>query len=343
MGERPVLVVTTPTVDLLYGRQVERACNLNGNHVGTLVLQCDEAEKSLGQVQIVCNRALRDAIPRDGVLVALGGGVCSDIVTLAASMIRRGIDHVRIPTTLVSQIDAAIGIKGAVNFRGKKSFLGCFHPPAGVVVDTSTLSTLPGPAISDGIAEMIKMALVRSAELFELLQENVEALVHKRFQSPMGERAIGLSIELMLCELEQNFYERQSYRRLVDFGHTFSPVVEAAHQFSVSHGSAVATDIALSSALSVELGRMRLEAFEAVVDLLQRARLPLLVHQLSVDRCEEALAEARRHRGGSVNLVLPNELGDASFVEYGEAIPTSALAAALNRISRSVTAAEMRA
>lgn len=137
IGGHQALVVTTPTVAATYAQAIWRPLQAVDNKVSLMVLYCDEATKSYDQALRICQQASEIGLDRTGFLVALGGGVCSDIVTVAASWIRRGIRHIRVPTTLIGQIDAGIGIKGAVNFEGKKSYLGCFYPPEAVVIRTA--------------------------------------------------------------------------------------------------------------------------------------------------------------------------------------------------------------
>src|SRR5436190_23291776 len=135
-------------------------------------------------VAAVCNEALSHGLNRTGVLISMGGGVCSDIVTLSASLIRRGVAHIRVPTTLIGQIDAGIGLKGAVNFCGKKSFVGCFHPPEQVLIDPAFLQSLPRRSLVSGMAEATKMGIARDARLFELLERCSAELVMSGFDHP---------------------------------------------------------------------------------------------------------------------------------------------------------------
>src|SRR5262249_36916414 len=124
IGDRTALLVTTPSVERLYGSAM-RSVLRGTRKVATLVLPAREETKSLELVKTVCHQALCNGLNRRGVLIAFGGGVCLDVVTLSASLTRRGVGHIRVPTTLIGQIDAGIGLKGAVNFAGKKSFVGC--------------------------------------------------------------------------------------------------------------------------------------------------------------------------------------------------------------------------
>src|SRR5512140_34468 len=176
LADRKAIVVTTPTVDRLYGAALRGA--LKGTSVAsTLVLDLREESKSLQSVEQVCREALAHGLDRRAVLVAFGGGVCSDVVTVAASLVRRGIAHLRVPTTLIGQLDAGIGLKGAVNFAGKKSFMGCFHPPEQVLIDPQFLRSVPRRFLIAGLAEALKMGIARDARLFELIERSAAELV----------------------------------------------------------------------------------------------------------------------------------------------------------------------
>src|SRR5689334_6114125 len=212
LRDRRSIVVTTPTVHRLHGPALRSA--LQGSpFAATIVLDVREETKSLQLVEQVCKEALAHGLDRRGVLVAFGGGVCSDVVTVAASLVRRGIAHLRIPTTLIGQIDAGIGLKGAVNFGGKKSFLGCFHPPERVLIAPELLRTLPRRFLIAGLAEALKMGIARDARLFELIERSAAALVATGFEAPADDAAEVLerSIGSMLDELSTNPFEDRSW------------------------------------------------------------------------------------------------------------------------------------
>jgi 3-dehydroquinate synthase len=326
IADRKTLLVTTPTVDRLYGRAM-RATLKETNTVSALVLDVREETKSMELVETVCREALSHGLNRRGLLVSFGGGVCSDVVTLAASLIRRGIGHVRVPTTLIGQIDAGIGLKGAVNFCGKKSFIGCFHPPEQVLIDPTLLRTVPRKFLVSGIAEAIKMGIARDPDLFDLVERWSVALVTSGFDRPAAEarELLQRSIEAMLDELRQNPYEDRTYERLVDFGHTFSPALEAALGFEIQHGEAVAIDIALSATIAKSLGVLASCDWKRILLVLRSASLPIFAPRLDIGLCRDALTEACRHRGGSINLVVPAGIGRAVFLKRREDVPDSVL------------------
>jgi 3-dehydroquinate synthase len=316
LASKRTLIVTTPTVSRLYGSDLVARLRRTNDDISYMVLECTEAKKAIDQVTSVCDRAIEIGLDRKGVLVGLGGGVCTDIVTVAASWIRRGIAYIRVPTTLVGQIDAAIGIKGAVNFHSKKSYLGCFYPPAHVVVTPSFLASLPRYELRPGFAEIIKIALVRDKHLFELVEQSGRKLLSGGFRGETlhEEEILWRSIAGMLNELEPNIYEDRSYERLVDFGHTFSPLVESACEFATSHGEAVAIDMAVSAVLAGSMGLAMGENVTRILDLLIAMDLPVWSRHLSVELCKHALKDSALHRGGTPNLVVPVSVGKAVFL-----------------------------
>jgi len=327
-------MITSPTVHSLYGEALTSLlASQQGAHQYE-VLPLGEARKHMRTVERVCELAARMKLDRRGLLVAVGGGVCSDIVTFAASMIRRGIDHLRIPTTLIGQVDAGIGIKGAVNLQGLKSFVGCFHPPAGVLLDRAFLQSLSIHAIREGLAEVLKMALVRDAELFARLERCGTQLVASRFQTPTldGEQVVDQSIRLMLAELQQNPFEDLSSQRLVDMGHTFSPTLEERSRFRISHGDAVAVDMALTCAIAAELGLMSIHDAKRFIGLLVQLGLPVASPLLTVDACRDAIRSVVAHRRGHLNLVTPMRIGAATFLDQ-EPMTHRLLKAALARVT----------
>jgi 3-dehydroquinate synthetase len=344
IGGRKALIVTTPTVSTLYASEIfQRLCRRH-DCISFLVLECNESTKSLELVAQVCKKAIEISLDRKGLLVGIGGGVCLDIVTFAASWIRRGVCHIRVPTTLIGQIDAGVGIKGAVNFAGKKNYLGCYYPPESVIVVPSFLASLSRNHISEGFAEIIKIALVRDPQLFELVEEKGVELLDNQFydRAQDGKEILWRSIVGMMSELEPNLYEDKTYERLVDFGHTFSPGLESASDFETSHGEAVSIDMALSVVLATELGLLDSSTRDRILKALMHLDLPVWTRTLTVDRCVQSLRDCALHRGGQPNLVLPMAIGGAAFIkDTGVVVPHLGRALlTLGQFSRNVPAWE---
>jgi 2-epi-5-epi-valiolone synthase len=335
LRSRTALLITTPTVNRVHGLELCARLESCGARVHREVLRIREASKTLEAAERVVHLARRYALDRKSVLIALGGGVCSDVVGVAASMIRRGIRHVRIPTTLLAQIDAAIGLKAGLNFGKEKNYLGCFYPPAAVFVDRRLLATLRRRQIRQGLAEIVKVALIKDSTLYDLLSRTGMTLIESRFQqpAPVADQVIHDSIARMLAELQENPYEDRGFERLVDFGHTFSPRIESASRFRISHGEAVSIDMALACMLAAELQIMSRDEAEHAVGFLSWLGLPTWTPLLTSEFCGVCLAQAVAHRGGALNLVVPQHIGQGVFVRSAADVGGSVLERALARLA----------
>jgi 3-dehydroquinate synthetase len=216
--------------------------------------------------------------------------------------------------------------------ESQKNYLGCFHPPESAIIDPIFLRTLPPRYLRCGLAEIIKMALVCDAHLFGLVEQHGSHLVNAGFAEPQQQarQILWRAIEGMLKELESNIYEDQTYKRLVDFGHIFSPLLEVASGYEIAHGEAVAIDMALTCAIASQLGLLTEADRDQIIGAFTTLRLPLFSPLLTEKLCLEALEESQRHRGGAINFVVPTEVGRATFVERVEELSPPLLTAAIH-------------
>lgn len=314
--DRRALAVMTPTVDRLYGESFRRWLVAAGLDAAVEVLPLAERTKTMESALQVTACAQRHGLGRRDVMVAFGGGLCSDVVAVAASLTRRGIAHVTVPTTLVGQVDAGIGLKGGVNFGGRKNYLGCFSPPESALINPAYLRTLPIREIRCGVAEIMKMALIRDRPLFEVLRNEGATLIHTGFAAPrdVARHVIARSVQLMLEELQPNSYEDRTLQRLVDFGHTFSSTLEERSEYRLRHGEAVAVDMALSCDVAVRLGILDADESDAILETFTILGLPVSSRYMTLDAADDALAVTIAHRGGRLNLVVPRAIGEGTFV-----------------------------
>lgn len=331
VGGHAVMLVIDEEVMVTYGAPILLYLSERTKLVAYLAISSDEAAKNLEAVERICRDAAAGGLDRRGIVLAVGGGVVLDIAGLAASLYRRGIGYVRVPTTLTAIVDVAVGIKQAVNFAGKKNALGSFYPPVAAVAHLSFLRSLDRRHISSGIAEILKIALVRDARLFELLEESGPTLLRSRFQFPysVASEIVVRAQAAMLEELEPNLYE-DNLRRLVDFGHTFSPALEEESQYSLAHGEAVAIDMLISLAIGTIREMCRPKLFERVAKLCEAVALPLMHPACRQPVLKRALCDTRRHRAGDLNLVVPTDVGHATFIQH---VTESEIAGALEMIA----------
>jgi 3-dehydroquinate synthetase len=275
-----------------------------------------EATKSFEEVATLCSGAFDVGLPRHGVFVAVGGGTILDAVGFAASVYRRGIGYIRVPTTLIGMIDVGVGIKQAINFSDKKNALGSFYAPRCTINDRRFLWHLPRRELACGFAEVLKMGLICDAVLFDLLEEHGAVLLESGFRDP---EAVATEVLLraevaMMIELEPNLFETE-LRRVVDFGHSFSPKIETESDYAVPHGEAVALDMMLSTVIAVGRGLASADLVDRVQRLYRRIGLPTMHDSMSPLLMEEALVDTRAHRGGALNLVVPTTVGSAEFLQ----------------------------
>jgi 3-dehydroquinate synthetase len=257
-----------------------------------------------------------DAFPicrRDEPIIAIGGGVLTDVVGFVASTYRRGVPHIKVPTTLMGYVDASIGVKAGINFNGYKNRLGGFAPPVKVLLDRSFLKTLPRRHILNGVCEILKLALIKDAELFSLLEIDGLQSVAVNFQDDAGSTILDRSISGMLEELEPNLLEEELARR-ADFGHTFSYGLEMQHGSTLLHGEAVLLDIVVSTLIAAERKLLSTSDVERIFKLIYTLGLFLDKASLDADLLWQSLEERVYHRNGLQRIPLPHEIGSCTFV-----------------------------
>lgn len=258
---------------------------------------------------------------RSDILLAIGGGVLMDLVSLAANLYRRGVAVVKVPTTLLGFVDASIGIKTGINFLGQRNRLGTYYLNYDVMYDRSLLTTLSTDLIREGLGEIFKIAIIKSKELFELLETNIGEILNPKFYlTDAGGNIISLSVKLMLEELHDNPTE-SNLKRCVDFGHTFSPFaemqsVQSKEYLSIPHGLAVGADCVITSIISKNRGILcadDLHRICTVADTINFHPDHPIYEQNEI--LWSSLVDMTEHRGGDQNLPYPTALGEFDFIQ----------------------------
>lgn len=250
---------------------------------------------------------------RDEPIIAIGGGVLTDVVGFVAGSYRRGVPHIKVPTTLMGYVDAAVGIKTGINFNGHKNRLGSFEPPRQVLLDRSFLTTLPQRHTLNGVCEIIKLAVIKDAVLFDQLERHGAASITNCFQDDHGGQILERAISGILEELQPNLFEDELARN-VDFGHTFSYGLETRHADCLLHGEAVLLDIAISVLIARQRGLLNAAEVERVFALIDTLGIVLDTDVLDADLMWHSLLDRVEHRNGLQRVPLPNGLGACVFV-----------------------------
>lgn len=248
-----------------------------------------------------------------------------DIAGMAACLYRRGVPFVRVPTTLLAIVDASVGVKNGVDYccgvtdETYKNRVGSFYAPSSCLLDTSFIVTQDKRNISNGFGEIIKLALVRSADLFDLLETHGSALVETRFVESssvpdgVAQRIIDLSIQIMLEELGPNLWE-QKLERCVDYGHTFSKLLEMVHGVDIMHGEAVNIDGFFCCILSYLRGFVTMDTVNRVFRCMQSLQLPTTSSHLTSKLAWQSCKDAVEHRHGAQRIPLITEIGESVCV-----------------------------
>lgn len=274
-----------------------------------VLLRGGEAMKDWATVQRLTAAMEYAGLQRRDEIIAVGGGAVLDVAGFAASIYRRGLPYVRVPTTLLAYVDASVGVKTGINVGERKNLIGAFAPPARVILDRSLLASLPDEEVSSGLGEVLKLAVGCDPSLLVLLDAARPSA--EWASSSAADPLLDAAITVMLRELQPNLYEGDLCRA-VDLGHTFSLPMEMA---GMRHGEAVAVDVLLSAAIAFTRGFLSFRDVERVRDLMVHLRLPTAPPEWDLDALLESLEERRRHRGGDQRVPLPARLGSCVFAD----------------------------
>lgn len=248
---------------------------------------------------------------RRTLLLGVGGGMVCDLVTAAAALYMRGVPYALVPTTVLAQVDAAIGGKGGIDYGAAKNLLGAFHHPAGVYIDPSLISTLPDRHIRAGLAEVIKVALITNPQLFATLERSASPLPDGQALTEIIRDAIAAKLLL----LAPDPFEQKDLRRLLNLGHCVGHPYEAATGYRILHGEAVAAGTAVAAAHAYLIGESELEDRDRVLNLLAANQLPVTIPDEIRDPVWDGIATVRRIRNGPLHLVLPHRPGHCTITD----------------------------
>ncbi|NQD69396.1 3-dehydroquinate synthase [Sphingobacterium shayense] len=269
---------------------------------------CKNQTKNLEQIIAAVDQY---GIDRHSYIVAIGGGALLDLVGFAAAIAHRGIKHIRIPTTVLSQNDSGVGVKNGINYTGKKNFLGTFAPPIAVFNDAAFLQTLDNRSWLSGISEAIKVALIKDLPFFNWVQQHAEDL-RKKSSSQMGE-LIFRCAELHLEHIRKGDPFELGSSRPLDFGHWSAHKLEQMTHFELLHGEAVSIGLSIDVLYSYYLGNISEEEALTVVNLFVQLGLPIYHPVLDNEDTRvvllAGLLDFQEHLGGKLTVVLLESLG----------------------------------
>lgn len=309
-SSKQVFVVTTADVWAFHGPQMTAA--LEGIRFEVLFFPGGEDRKRMSEVEALAEQMVAHGADRSSVVIGFGGGIATDVAGFLAAVFLRGIPVIQVPTTLLGQVDAAVGGKTGVNLLGGKNLMGSFHQPLAVLIDPEVLRTLPEREYRAGLYEVIKCGVIRSPELFELLEQQRAAVLA---QDPEAvERVICESVRIK-CEVVTADEKEGDLRRILNFGHTIGHALEAeTHYTRFLHGEAVAFGMKAATRLAYLQGLLEDSAMQRIVGVVSAYGPIPTLEGIPAEALLARLGSDKKTLHGKVHFVLPVRIGEVKIV-----------------------------
>jgi demethyl-4-deoxygadusol synthase len=315
------LMVVDRNVYGLYGDRMQAYFKHHDLDLTVFQVTIQEPDKTLKTFESVIDAFVDFGLVRKEPVLVVGGGLTTDVAGFACSAYRRRTNYIRVPTSLIGLIDASVAIKVAVNHGKLKNRLGAYHASQKVILDFSFLKTLPIDQIRNGMAELIKIAVVGNKELFELLETYGEALLHSHFGylngtpelQAVAHRLTYNAIESMLKLEVPNLHELD-LDRVIAYGHTWSPMLELTPEIPMFHGHSVAIDMAFSATIAQQRGYISVAERDRILGLMSRLGLAIDSSYLTPELLWQATKSISRTRDGLQRAAAPCPIGECKFM-----------------------------
>lgn len=301
-----LVIITNPIVKRLYGDALKQNLITDGFKVIIMPVADGEEQKSLETAGRLYYELSNFYAERTTPILALGGGVIGDLAGFVAATYLRGVPLIQIPTTLLAQVDSSLGGKVAVNHAQLKNKIGAFYQPRLVISDISTLRTLPPKELTNGLAEVIKYAVIGDNGLFTYLETNLDNI--KSLDDRLLEEVVSRSAQIK-AEIVEKDEKDLGLRNILNYGHTIGHAIESASDFTVEHGRAVAIGMLAAARISTKLGTFDKNELIRLKSLIQRAGLPTELPDLELEELIQAIKHDKKILRGKLRFVLPQAIG----------------------------------
>ena len=309
-------VISDDHVAGLYGDALLKSLADAGIDAELITFPRGESSKNLQTIAMLASELAQRGFDRGDALLALGGGVTGDMTGFLAAVYMRGIPFVQVPTTLLAQVDSSVGGKTGVDIPEGKNLVGCFYQPKAVYIDPDVLGTLPKEELLGGLAEVIKYGVIQDQEFFEFLEKSREGIL------ALEEDAI-IPLLARCCEIKAQVVEQDEreggLRRILNYGHTIGHAVEAASDFTLIHGLAIAIGMRAAADLAVLGGHLPQEDADRLCRLLEAYEMPVSIPpELDRNAIKQFLQTDKKTIGGRVFFVLPEAIGRVVITDQVE-------------------------
>lgn len=277
-----------------------------------IVFLSTEQNKTMDAAISLWKKMIQKGADRASCVVVMGGGVLGDVGGFVASTLFRGIALIQIPTTLLAQIDSAIGGKTGVNLDETKNMVGTFYPANHTLIDPIFLLTLPEREIRSGFSEMIKTGMLGDAELFEFLEAESLSILNSRIDLLL--KAVEWTAKIKVDIVEEDLFEKSGRRILLNFGHTFGHAIEVLSNYELKHGEAVSIGMVLATKLAHHLNYCEKETLDRLIELLKNARLPVEMPKFSKNAILAKMKRDKKRTNQILRFVFPRKIGTAEAI-----------------------------
>ncbi len=306
-------VISDDFVAELYGSHLLKSLHNAGVDAELITFPRGEASKNLQTIAGLASELARRSFDRSSALIALGGGVSGDMAGFLAAIYMRGIAFVQVPTTLLAQVDSSVGGKTGVDIAEGKNLIGCFHQPKAVYIDPAVLTTLPREELLGGLAEVIKYGVIRDEEFFSFLEQQQDDIL------ALKEKAI-IPLIGRCCEIKAEVVEEDEregdVRRILNFGHTIGHAVEAASDFTLIHGLAIAIGMRAASDLAVLDGCLSADDCRRIRSLIEGYGMEVAVPaELDRSLIKRFLLTDKKRVGKKLFFILPERIGKVKIID----------------------------
>lgn len=307
-----LVIITNPIVKGLYGDALKQTLIAEGFRITILQVPDGEEQKSLEIAGRLYTELTDFYAERMTPILALGGGVIGDLAGFVAATYLRGVPLIQIPTTLLAQVDSSIGGKVAVNHGQLKNKIGAFYQPRLVISDISTLRTLPTKVVTDGLAEVIKSAVIGDKELFTFLEKNLNEV--KSLDDETLEEVVFQSAKIK-AEIVEKDERDLGLRSILNYGHTVGHAIESVSDFKVEHGEAVTIGMLAAARISNKQGILDNNELSRLKSVIKRAGLPTQMPNLELKKIIQAIEHDKKILRGKIRFVLPKSIGSVFITD----------------------------
>lgn len=272
-----------------------------------IVIDSTEQNKSLETIQAIYEHLLKEKFSRDGLILAVGGGIVGDVAGFAAASYMRGIPYIQVPSTLLAAVDSSVGGKTGVNFNQRKNIIGAFHQPQLVVADTKFYKSLDRKEILCGMGEVIKYAYLSNEKFYNKVKDNIENILalHSGALSEIIEESINIKAGVVKQDEKES-----GLRKILNLGHTFSHAIESRRNYGIKHGKAVVVGITAALYLSNELNILPDEKLTQLLSLINKVEKYIEIDEPEPERIYEIMFSDKKNRDGKIKFVLIKGIGE---------------------------------